>query len=260
MLGQPNIFFVMMESESVEEYLEAIYKCNERGEAARTTELAEQLNISPPSVTEMIKRLANVGFVEYEPYKGAILTGKGMALAQKVVRKHRLLECFLQNILGINREKVHDEACKLEHSLSDEASAALCKVLDAPKTCSDDGKTIPPCPLDVTNCEQCTDTRKKESESPALVTQLSNLKPKEEGVVAFIKSGHKACQRLLDMGLTCGTRIRVVNAAPFHGPMELEVRGTTLAIGRSLAGRVFVKIDENHSAYKRINSHLLQKS
>jgi DtxR family Mn-dependent transcriptional regulator len=249
----------MMESESVEEYLEAIYKCNEKGEPARTTELAEKLKIAPPSVTEMIKKLANEGFVEYEPYKGAILTGKGIALAQKIVRKHRLLECFLQDILGIKREKVHDEACKLEHSLSDEASAALCKVLNKPITCSDDEKTIPPCLLDVVNCEECADKREKENESSALVTQLSSLKPNEEGVVAFIRSGQKACQRLLDMGLTCGTCIRVVNTAPFHGPMELEVRGTTLAIGRGLAGQVFVKIDENHSAYKRINSHL-QKS
>jgi DtxR family Mn-dependent transcriptional regulator len=249
-----------MESESVEEYLETIYKCNEKGEAARTTDIAAQLVVSPPSVTEMIKKLADEGFVEYEPYKGAILTGKGTAIAQKIVRKHRLLECFLQKILGINREKVHDEACKLEHSLSDEASAALCNILDKPKVCSDDGKIIPPCLLNVSNCENCADKREKGIDSSELVTQLSSLKPNEVGVVAFIRSGHKACQRLLDMGLTRDTRVRVVNAAPFHGPMELEVRGTTLAIGRGLAGQVFVKVDENQSAYKRINSHIIQKS
>ncbi len=249
----------MTESESVEEYLRAIYKFNEKGQAARTTQLAEKLSISAPSVSEMIKKLAEEGLVEYEPYKGVILTGKGMALAQRVVRKHRLLECFLQNVLGIEREKVHDEACKLEHNLSDEVSAALCKVLDKPITCSDDGKTIPPCLLNVFNCEECADKRKTE-QSSELITQLSNLKPEEEGVVAFIKSGHKACQRLLDMGLTCGTRVRVVNAAPLHGPMEIEIRGTNLALGKGLAGQVFVKIDENHSNDKRINSHSLQRS
>ena len=70
----------MTESESVEEYLEAIFKHNEKGETAKTTELARKLNVSPPSVTEMIKKLADKGFVEYEPYKGAILTGKGMTV------------------------------------------------------------------------------------------------------------------------------------------------------------------------------------
>jgi Fe2+ transport system protein FeoA len=62
------------------------------------------------------------------------------------------------------------------------------------------------------------------------------------------------------MGLTCGTHVRVVNTAPFQGPMELEVRGTTLAIGRGLAGQVFIKIDENNPTYKQLNSHPLQKN
>ena len=233
----------MMESESVEEYLEAIYKCNEKGEAARTTELAGKLNISPPSVTEMIKKLADEGAVKYKPYKGAILTGKGMALAQRVVRKHRLLECFLQNILGIKREKVHDEACQLEHSLSDEASAALCKVLDKPVTCSDDGKSIPPCMLNVSDCEQCVEKREEENDNLGQVTQLSNLKSNEKGTIVFIKNDRNADQSLLDMGLICGARIDVVNAAPFHGPMQITVRGTGLTLDRELAGNIFVKIN-----------------
>ena len=244
-----------MQSDSVDEYLEAIFKYNEKGEAARTTELAEKLKIAPPSVTEMIKKLAGEGLIEYEPYKGAILTGKGTALAQKIVRKHRLLERFLQDFLGLKREKVHDEACKLEHDLSDEASAALCKALNMPKTCPDDGKPIPPCTVGVSNCDQCAEKSEKDSRELGLVTQLSNLKPNEEGVVYFIKNEGKACQRLLDMGLTCGTRVRVVNAAPFYGPLELEVRDTKLALDRRLAGNVFVKINEDHPAYQRINPH-----
>ena len=242
----------MMKSESVEEYLEAIYKCNEKNEVAKTTELAKKLNISPPSVTEMIKKLADMGLIEYAPYKGAILTGKGTALAQILVRKHRLLERFLQDILRLKREKVHDEACKLEHSLSNEASAALCKALNIPKTCPDDSQPIPPCVLDISNCEQCAEKREKDSSNIGLVTQLSNLKPNEEGVVAFIKNDQKGCQRLLDMGLTRNTHIQVVSAAPFHGPIELEVRGTKLALDRGLAANVFIKIGERPSTDKRI--------
>lgn len=231
-----------MSGDSVEEYLEAIYSFNEKGEPAKNNELARKLRVAPPSVTQMIKKLADEGLVEYEPYKGATLTGKGMALAQKVVRKHRLLERFLHDFLGLRKEKIHDEACKLEHSLSDEAAAALCKALDQPDTCPDDENPIPPCPLDVSDCDQCAAVMEKEG-SFKLLTELSNLKPGEEGEVAFIKGGTVACQRLMDMGLTPGTRVRVLNAAPFRGPVEVEVRGSALALGRGLAAHVFVEID-----------------
>ena len=244
-----------MSSDSVEEYLEAIFIFNEKGEPAKTTELARRLKVSPPSVTQMVKRLADEGLVDYEPYKGATLTGKGMALAQKVVRKHRLLERFLHDFLGLRRNRVHEEACRLEHSLSDEAAAALCKALDKPETCPDDGKPIPPCPLDIEDCEQCAEARDREGDSFRLLTQLSNLKPGEEGVVAFIRGGTVACQRLLDMGLTRGTRVRVVNAAPFRGPIEVSVRGSILALGRGLARHVFVEIEDDSSTHRRIHPH-----
>jgi len=244
-----------LSSESVEEYLEAIYAFNERGEPAKNTELARRLKVSPPSVTQMMKRLADEGLIEYEPYKGATLTGKGMAHAQKVVRKHRLLERFLHDFLGLGRDRVHEEACKMEHSLSDETAAALCKALDVPETCPDDGNPIPPCILGVAECDQCAVAREKEGDPFRLVTQLSNLKPGEEGIIAFIRGGTMACQRLLDMGLTLGTRLRVLNAAPFRGPIEVSIRGSTLALGRMLAGHVFVEIDDGNPAYERIHPH-----
>ena len=243
-----------MSSESVEEYLEAIHSFNEKGKRAQTTELAKKLTVSPPSVTQMIKKLAEDGLVEYEPYRGVVLTGKGMARAQKVVRKHRLLERFLHDFLGLNRGKVHDEACRLEHSLSDEAAAALCKVLDRPETCPDDGSPIPSCPLDVEDCDECAAVREEDG-SFKLLTELSNLKPGEEGTVSFVRGGNRAHQRLLDMGLTRGTRVKVVNAAPFHGPIEVEVRGTTLALGRGLARHVFIEFDDGQLPPRYTHPH-----
>jgi len=244
-----------LSSESTEEYLEAIYGFNERGETAKTTDLAKRLKVSPPSVTQMIKNLAEEGLIEYEPYKGAVLTGKGMASAQKVVRKHRLLERFLHDFLKLKGENVHNEACKMEHSLSDEVAAALCEALEKPDTCPDDGKPIPPCSLEVSSCDQCSEARLREGAQFRLMTQLSNLKPGEEGVIAFTRGGRKACQRLLDMGMTCGTRVKVVNAAPFKGPVEIAVRDTTLALGRGLAEKVFVEIETEHPAHTRIHPH-----
>ena len=232
---------IRMSGESVEEYLEAIHSFNEKGESARNTELAKRLNVAPPSVTQMIQKLAEEELVLYEPYKGAVLTGKGMALAQKVVRKHRLLERFLHDVLGLRKEVIHDEACRMEHGLSDEAAAALCKVLDAPEVCPDDEMVLPPCPYDVEDCEECEDAREAH---PGLLTELSNLKPGEEGNVAFVRGGNNACQRLMDMGLTKGTKIRVTKAAPFRGPLEVSVRGTSLALGRGLANHVFIEIED----------------
>jgi len=236
-----------LSSENVEEYLEAIHGFNERGQPAKTTELANKLGVSPPSVTEMIKKLAEQGLLDYEPYRGATLSGKGMAYAQKIVRKHRLLERFLYDLLGLKRDRVHQEACKLEHGLSDDVADALCKVLEKPELCPDDGNPIPPCLLDVKDCEGCASARDKEHKNPRLVVQLANIRVRNDGVVAFVRGGKNACKRLLDMGLTPGTSLRVITAAPFKGPMEITIRGTAVALGRELASSVFVEMGQEPS-------------
>jgi DtxR family transcriptional regulator, Mn-dependent transcriptional regulator len=233
-----------MMSESVEEYLEAIYAFNERGELAKNQDLSERLMISPPSVTQMIKRLADDGFVTYEPYKGVLLTGKGMAKAQKVVRKHRLLERFLHDSLGLGNEKVHLEACKMEHGIGDETTAALCDVLKNPKTCPDDSKPIPVCTVEAEDCALCKNIRESYQDRLKLLTQLSNLRPGETAHIAFTRHTGNASQRIMDMGLTRGTVVRVLKAAPFHGPVEIAVRETVLALGRELADKIFVEVED----------------
>ncbi len=230
-------------SESVEEYLEAIYSFNEKGQLAKNLDLSEKLKVAPPSVTQMIKKLADEGLVSYEPYKGVLLTGKGMARAQKVVRKHRLLERFLCDILGLRIDKVHDEACMLEHSISDETAAALCDKLKNPKNCPDDGKPIPACTLETNECVECKLAREADGGRFKLLTQLSHIRPGESGKVAFIRGGGAATQRIMDMGLCPGTSLKVINAAPFNGPIQVAVRETSLALGRKLAEKVFVEVE-----------------
>ncbi len=242
-----------MSSASVEEYLEAIYNFNEKGELAKNQDLSEKLKVSPPSITQMIQRLAEEELVAYEPYKGTQLTGKGMALAQKVVRKHRLLEVFLYETLKLPREKVHEQACRMEHSITDETASALCKILDNPEKCIDNDP-IPECSLDVQDCSECEVARAKHSEQP-LITQLSNLKPNEKARVAFIKGGRQSARRIQEMGLTPGTYLRMVNAAPFNGPIEVEVRGTSLALGRHLAGQVYVEVEDEGQTWRRVHPH-----
>ena len=229
-----------MPSRSVQDYLKAIYHFNEMGLPAKTSEIASLIGVSPPSVTEMMKKLEKRGYLQYTPYRGAYLTEEGWSAAEKVVRKHRLLERFLTDILGINKEKVHEQACELEHSLSDEVEEALCRVLKHPDTCPDDGKMIPPCSKEVSSCLECVEMRRRVRKGRELVP-LTALNVGEEGVIAFIRGGRAAVQRLMDMGLTQGTRVKVLASAPFNGPLELMVRGANLAIGRGLARRIFVK-------------------
>ena len=242
-----------LSSASVEEYLEAIYNFNEKGDLAKNQDLSDKLKVSPPSVTQMIQRLAEEGLVAYEPYKGTQLTGKGMALAQKVVRKHRLLEVFLYNTLKLPREKVHEQACRMEHSITDETASALCKALDNPDKCIDNDP-IPECSLNVQDCAECEAARTINTEQP-LVTQLSNLKPDEEGKVAFIRGGRQSTRRIQDMGLTPGTYLKMLNAAPFNGPVEVEVRGTSLALGRNLAGQVYIEVTDEEQTWRRAHPH-----
>jgi DtxR family Mn-dependent transcriptional regulator len=230
-----------MISKSMEEYLRTIYSLNEEGKQAETTEIATRLGIKPSSVTEMLKKLADEGYVIYEAYRGAELTTKGSKTASKIARKHRLLERFLTDILKLGKNNIHDQACAMEHTLSDEAEEALCRVLKQPDRCPDDEKTIPPCDKDVPSCIVC-DEVPAANEREETIIPLSNLTEGQEGLVTFIRGGRRACQRLADLGLTKDTPVKIVNSAPFHGPVEISVRETKIAVGRRLATRIFVRV------------------
>jgi DtxR family Mn-dependent transcriptional regulator len=232
-------------SSSTEEYLEALYTLTQNGQAASTTEISRRLKIAPASVSEMLKKLADNGYVNYSPYQGVTLTKKGFELAEKMTRKHRLLERFLHDMLHIGKDKVHTEACAMEHSLSDETERALCQTLKAPAKCPDDEKEIPACNLGFKTCEECQkwdgDNLDEIGKRKTNVVSISSLKEKQEGKVAFIRGDNKALRRLLDLGLTPGTTISVHRIAPLRGPVEIAVRGCKLALGGEVACNIFVE-------------------
>lgn len=230
---------------SQEEYLEALYTLTQDGRTANTTAISKRLNVAPASVTEMVKKLADEGYVNYAPYQGATLTHKGFEIAEKMTRKHRLLERFLHDVLKIGNDKVHDEACEMEHALSDEAERALCQTLNAPDRCPDDDMAIPPCNLGFKSCKECREwgvtSLEKVGKRHEDIIAISKLEENQEGKVAFIRGDNKILRRLLDMGLTPGTRISISRRAPFKGPIEISVRGSKLALGEEVAGNVFVE-------------------
>ncbi len=120
-----------MLSQAIEDYLKAIYKLHE-GHAVSTKEIAEALDVSSASVTNMVKRLAGMGFVTHKAYHGVSLTDAGKKIALEIIRHHRLLETYLREIMGYDWEKMHDEAERLEHHISEEFEDRLDEMLGYP--------------------------------------------------------------------------------------------------------------------------------
>jgi DtxR family Mn-dependent transcriptional regulator len=235
-----------MPRKSVEDYLKAVYELSPNGTSVSTTDISKALKVAPASVTEMLKKLAEKKYIDYSPYHGTTLTANGIRIAEKMARKHRLLERFLHDVLKINNQKVHNEACEMEHALSDDAEEALCRFLRHPDRCPDDGKIIPPCDLKIGSCAECIQLHSRGLEETGkykqILVSVSSLKQGQCGKIALIRGGHNMLQRLLDMGLTPGTEICVARVAPLGGPVELAVRGSKLALGKGIASKVFVEI------------------
>ena len=232
-------------SANIEEYLEAIYKISQSEESVKTSRISKDLGITPASVTEMLKRLDKMDYVEYSQYKGAKLTEKGLKIAKNITRKHRLLERFLHDILKLKDHFLHDQACEMEHSLSDDAERALCQVLEHPDKCPGDS-VIPACDLKFTTCEECMQRREEEVNEVGKrhenLIPIMELEKQQKGKVSFIRGDYKVIRRLLDMGITIGASISVIKIAPLSGPVEVAIRGSKLAIGRDIACNVFVEL------------------
>jgi DtxR family transcriptional regulator, Mn-dependent transcriptional regulator len=230
-----------MPREQVEEYIEAIFDIAGEDGHAKTNEVAKRLDNAPASVTEVFQNMDQKGLVRYKPYKGVALTEKGLSVAKKIKRKHRLIEVLLTDLLHINCEKVHDEACKMEHTISDEVGDAICRQLDAPARCPS-GKPIFPCDKKVKTCDECQRSSVKDgSAEQRKIVPITDLKPHQKGTIAFLRGSSKVIQRLSDLGLTLGTEVKLIRKTPMDGPIELSVRRTALAVGHDIADNIFVQ-------------------
>jgi len=197
---------------AVEEYLEGIYRLQERsGEAARTSDIVKLLQVAPGTVTNTVERLEREGLVTHVPYKGVKLTERGRKLAIDVIRRHRLSERLLTDILRVKWSEAHQIACKLEHSFTGDLVKKLEKALKHPKTCPH-GNPIP---------TQCGGIIEEKSEP------LTNLKPKEKSVLTKI--------------LLPGALLEVVEKAPFGGPITVKINGTKQALSFEMASIIYVK-------------------
>ncbi|HDQ07047.1 MAG TPA: metal-dependent transcriptional regulator [Candidatus Bathyarchaeota archaeon] len=220
---------VNAEAESVssqaEEYLEAIYRLEQKGGFARTMELAKSLNVVPGSVTNTIENLKRKGLVTHKPYKGVKLTANGQKIASSVLRRHRLAERLLTDILHLDWSEVHDQACKLEHALSPEILKPLEKALGHPKKCPH-GNPIP------TSCGGIF-----EEETVA----LSELGVNVSGVIVKItEEKTETLQQLTRLNLTLGKRVQVENIVP-DVSLAIRVERESCTIDHALASIIYVK-------------------
>lgn len=104
-------------TEQMEEYLETIYRIEDEGGIAKTGEIAVHLGIKAPAVTDMLQRLEKAGLVEYEPYRGAHLTDSGRDIGRRQLEKHRVMQAFLQEVVGMDHGDAHEAACDMEHTI-----------------------------------------------------------------------------------------------------------------------------------------------
>ena len=212
-------------TDAIQDYVKEIYKLQAAGTRVTTSALAGRLGVSPPSATAMVKKLASLGLVEYERYRGARLTRKGEKVALEVIRHHRLLEQYLSQTLGLPIDALHDEADRLEHALSEELEAHIDRTLGFP-THDPHGDPIPGPDLKLVVSQ---------------AMPLSALEPGAKATVSRVPDGDGELLRYLsDLKLTPGRRIEVREAAPFEGPLTVRVAGADHAISRELAARIAV--------------------
>lgn len=215
-----------MISKTKEDYLETVFHLQSEGRAATTKEIAEHLKISLASVSENIQKLADEKLLIYSPYKGVRLSPRGKEIAVDVVRRHRISERFLVDKLGLKWEEAHEEAHKLEHSISKVVENKMYAMLGKPKTCPH-GNPVP----DV-------DGAIKETRSYTLSTMKKDDQVK---IVKITDEEPKLLCYLATLGLMPRTSLKIEEKAPFDGPIMIKVGSTTYALGKKIADAIWVK-------------------
>lgn len=213
-------------SKSVEDFLKAVYVLQQQTERVSTNALADALQISASSVTDMARRMVDIGLVDYKRYYGVLLTNAGEDIALNVIRRHRLIELYLVEELGYALHEVHDDAERLEHAVSDRFIEAIVKKLNNPQF-DPHGDPIPSADGIIKQRELIPLTELPD-ETPGCVSRLIS----EDSVML---------QHIIERGFKIDAQVKIVNRDPFNGPLTVLINGETIIIGHSAANCILVQ-------------------
>ncbi len=215
----------MQPSVAMREYLAEIYRLQEDDPTVSTTNLADRLHVSAPAVPRMLKRLRNAGYVKHIPYKGFELTLLGQEEALKELRRHRVLEVFLVNIMGFTWDEAHEHADDLGKGLNDKIVARMAAMSNHPTRCPH-GEPIP--------------------DEHGILPELNdiciiNLGVGNRGHVSRVRTNEpERLKYYATLGLVPGAEFEIVGRAPFNGPMRLRVGREDVVLGVELIKALWV--------------------
>lgn len=210
---------------ATEDYLKTIYKLQDVDESVTTNAIAERMDVSAASVTNMMKKLADMSLVEYAPYQGITLTEGGRKIALEIIRHHRLLEVYLAEAMGFGWDQVDAEAERLEHVISEEFEDKIDELLGYPTT-DPHGSPIPMKDGTIAKMDH---------------ERLVNITPGRSAVVRRVPDSDPALLRYLgDLGLRPDAEVAVLKKEPFDGPLCIRVGDQEHHVGHQVAHGVLV--------------------
>lgn len=220
-------------SSAHEDYLKAIYMLMAEGNKVNNSALANYLEVSPASATNMVKKLAELDLVAYEPYQSIMLTEAGTRVALEVLRHHRLLELYLHQKLNLSWDLVHAEAEKLEHVLSETLEDAIAAALGYP-TVDPHGDPIP---------------SKDGYVEDIIATPLSNAELDEpQRLIRVLVQDAERLNYLGSLGLYPNATVTLLKRAPFAGPLLIDVNGEHHALAHNMAELLLVSPQDSGQA------------
>ena len=211
---------------SKEDYLSIIYKSSDSNGVIKANQIAEKLNISAAAVTDMLRKLSKAGYVDYKRHKGIKLTKSGEDYARSMVRRHRIWEVFLHQIVGLPWDKVHNEAENLEHSSSDELINRMEEMLDYPEF-DPHGDPIP--------------DRNGKMPKGNLGTPLSTIEPGNSVKVNRVHDFDSSfLQYITNIGIELNKEVTVLDTLEFDHSLLIEVDKKKTSISNKVAANIFV--------------------
>lgn len=212
-------------SDAMRDYLAEIYRLGQGELWVSTTALAERLEVSGPATVRMVRRLHNLGLVDHLPYKGVRLTPPGKKVALRHIRRHRLVERFLVDVLKFGWDEVHDEADELHKGITQRLEDRIDELMGHPTTCPH-GDPIPSISGEIVEIHD---------------KPLTVVPPGSKGKITRVKTREpEKLKYLAEIGLVPGAAFELLNRAPFNGPLRLKIGRTEPIIGAELAAALWV--------------------